>query len=379
MIRRRDLGEIAARLSEEHSASEMLPWPPNGDAATSATQPWFVRVLLTLAAWAAALLILVSAMWDSASQPDLLVLVGIGVALAAVGLAHAARRWDVSSGMRLVADQSALAGSILARLLIASGVSEMFRTDWLPDGTFDSPANLDPITVALLALVIVEIVLFSSIPEPLQRFLATAAAPIWLAAAGIVEDRWIVTELLFLLTAGLAALVFTRPDLLAQTRLWRSTRTIGYGLATGAGAIALMSLLTQVLGTDEGVMRPWVSWLMGGGIAFLGWRAAPAGPDSRRALPLVGLPLIVGMLTGGAPGLSLALGGLVVAFYAGERPLFGLASAYLAVFLWQFYYMMELSFLEKAAALAGTGLALLGAAAWLHWTARGEGLGVDDF
>jgi hypothetical protein len=250
-----------------------------------------------------------------------------------------------------VAEQFALAVSLLGQILIAIGLGQYIRPE---------DAGL------YLVIAAVEAGLAIAVPNFLHRVLATGAAAVALA--------WAVNRMSLhglaapLLCIGLVLIWLEPRRWAAAGSLWRP---VGYGLV-----LALLLVETfRLLGVQEwfGVQRGMPGWfelhgpLLGRAMiaAVLAWLAfvvsARENPDGRASPYAVGGAVIFGLHALKAPGLASAVLVLLLGFAAGNRLLAALGVLSLLGFVSHFYYNLEASLLAKSGILALTGICLLAA------------------
>ena len=98
--------------------------------------------------------------------------------------------------------------------------------------------------------------------------------------------------------------------------------------------------------------------LTGGLIALFGWAAGGMAKLKTEPLLLASTgAVLLGLIA--APGILLAIMLLVLGYARHERPLLATGVALIPVFLFLYYYQLDLSLLQKSVALAGSGALLL--------------------
>lgn len=207
-----------------------------------------------------------------------------------------------------------------------------------------------------LVLLVLDAGLYFLYRDGLHRFLTTVLVLVLAKLAFAKEHLDFALHGLVLVTTLVGAGVLTRDRELPG---WRP---LAYGCCTG-----LVVVLFPVGHrhdswfdfTRHAMAYPWISSVLVG-IALL-WTLHWA---SRKPIPPTAKTVAV-LVTGGlaalsTPGLAAALFLTVLghAAYHARITLLGLVS--LPVFLWKYYYYLDLSFLHKSGVLAGSGVLLLG-------------------
>ncbi|HEX8623564.1 MAG TPA: DUF4401 domain-containing protein [Allosphingosinicella sp.] len=331
------------RLSAEGLVEGGMPEPERS------ASPWFVRVMLGVAGWIAALF--------------LIAFVGTGFAFiiedaafaAVAGAACCAGAFALFrvAGGNDFGEQFGLAISLVGQVLIAIGLADFLEMD-------------DP--AFWLVLAAVEAGLALAVPNFLHRLLAAGGAAVALALA---VNQLSLHGLAAPLLCAALAWVWLEPKRWAGTgRIWRP---IGYGLA-----LALLLVETfRLFGAEQwfagrAEAPGWFALhgpLLGRGLtaAILVWVAATLtlreqGQGAGRiSAYTVGAAIIFGLLSLKAPGLASASLILLLGFAAGSRILVALGILSLLGFVAHFYYSLQASLLEKSGILALTGLLLLAA------------------
>lgn len=328
---------------------------------------WYVRILLGVAGWLGALLVLgflgtlLHSLLRHGSARTSLGVLACGLA---VGLFHAG-----TGSKKAMADQFALALSLAGQVLFLSGVFDPFHGgwQWLVGALFYG---------VLLALV----------PDFLHR--------LWCALILLaILTLWLGNLRMLSLLGGLGTL--------ASLPLWfyseRSPvldpflRPLAYGLILGVLGFQGLDFFLLSLG-DPGFWTrslgfsgpsPWASWVpwLSHGLFSLSLWLVVGQVLQREGIPLLappGLPwlavsVLIALLTFPAPGLTLALTLMLLGFAQGNRVLLALGLAAAVASLSHFYYQLHLNLAVKAAILAGTGLILLALRQWLAtWLPMGK-------
>jgi uncharacterized membrane protein len=304
----------------------------------AAGTPWYVRALVGISAWIAAVLLI--AFLAGGTQLLNTAQASIIVGLILCGIAIATRRIMPSSVFGV---QLALALSMAGQALFTFGVTDSSNT----------------VLPTVLALVVLEVALIAIYPDMLHRFLSTVV--IVGALMALLLD-WnlpgAVHPLAGLLAAG-AVVLWERESALAVVRAASLSRPIGYGLC-----VALLGVLC--LGIAELIAIPhwWISGLLLLPILLvLEYRIVSRfepRADAAIVLWLVGATVLVSLPALWIPGVLAAVIVIVLGFQRANRLLLGLGAAFLAVFLIAFYYHLDITLLLKSLLLLATGLLLLG-------------------
>jgi uncharacterized membrane-anchored protein len=296
---------------------------------------------------------------------DHLVLLAAGIAL--FGLALYLRRVllprmiERPSKMALV--QFALAIGMCGQMLAVGGAAELG----------DAGAPWTAFAMAIIAGWLY--------PDAAQRFLSPVIAGFALVAALRAHE----------LTGGssLAAVLGTLilPFFLRPTKshnpLGDAQLPVGLGLAAMSLAMLLWSsFLPHQHGAPEdaaallGAHQPRLLTLHLAGLTLLLlWRIRGLIPPDRRPAPDVQLICATALaalaaFTSSVPGITAAIGLLILARVRRSSALTVMATLFLFTFLLLFYYDLQLTLLDKAAICATAGLCLVGAWLYLRWRQR---------
>lgn len=296
--------------------------------------PWFVRVLVGIGAWIAALfLVLFLFAVDLVDGDSTAVFTGVVLLAAAFWL----RRTQRSDFLL----QLALALWLVGEILAIFGVGEL--TDSVP--------------AAAVASLLVQAATVLRFRDVVGRFLATGFAAVSVAALLVEVEIPFSIDLTVLAVAVPAGLLWWRRPAALASPMAEAVGPVGYGLVVSAFLLLLTTFgdpferggvgLVAAAGLTLGVLA----------LAFtlLGDRAV-----SPPGLGVLGGILILGAATTSAPGVMAGVGALLLGFRAGDRVLLGMAWIFLAVFLTGYYYDLEITLLEKSGLLAASGALLLG-------------------
>jgi hypothetical protein len=343
---RRSWEEILEQLRAEGVA---LPAPapaiPEGPAEASES-PWFVRALLGVGAWVAALFALGS----------------IGVAAGGLGAFVPMGALALAAGVGLLrvragefVRQLGLACSLAGQLALAIGLADEVH---------------DTVVLAAVALV-AEGLLARLVADPIHRFSSTLLAAT--AATALLLGLHVPAPFdlaVLILAAGVGLFWVRQPDRLRAGGVDPWT-PVGYGLALALFGVLLFALLggvlriSTVLGAEVAMGR-----LASGGLGLatvalalrISTEAGVPRPTPLHAAGLGALALI-GLVSPGTPGVAAAAGVLLLGLHRRNPLLAGLAIVFLIAFLGLLYYSLAASLLVKALHLVIAGTVLL-AAAW---------------
>ena len=303
--------------------------------------PWYIQALLVAGAWLAAILFTVfffGSLLSGVKNPLVHLTLGL---LVCGGCAWIMR---VKPEARFLV-QFALALGIAGQLLFGYGFGDL----------------ADEFFAAALAVTVINAALIPLARQGLQTFLSVMIASGALLTALWDLKWWMGTNLLALLLAlGVTAAW--------ELRSWYARpqwRPAGYGLAMSFFGVLHLSLLpASDIFRYRGQETSW--WITTAGLsvllALVIVRIARSLGRDWNSPPVLWLLAGVGVLAVTAhnsPGVLGALLGLGLGYQRRDRLLSGLAVLFLAVFLSAYYYHLELTLLEKSAALAASGALLL--------------------
>ena len=333
-----------AQLWESLTAAGIAHGPLPADAGDRS--PWYVRAMVGIAAWLAAVFLLaflgigLSGVLRNATAA---IAIGVGIC----GVAIAVLRLVPANAFVV---QLAVASSLAGQGLIAFGLLD--HGNWRDAGPW-------------LAIAAFEIVLIALAPDYLHRVLSTLAAAVAMRMA-LGALGWAA-----LFPALLAAvLVATQGDdsrVLTRGALWTPAAT---GLVLALLVLVPSTLVWNEVWGARGASQfiavpPWVGTaalaiVFVVAIARLLMEARVAWTSSTGAFALLAALAVV-VVAWPIPGVIVALLVLLLAFAAGQRVLMGLAILALLFAFGHYYYSMQSTLLVKSAALFATGVLLIGA------------------
>jgi hypothetical protein len=325
--------------------------------------PWYVRLMLGVAGWIAALFLLgfvaVGLTWVIRSE----------LACVVVGLLGSGAAWLLlrKLGHNDFAAQFALAVSFAGQALFAYGVFQLF----------DSSADA-AMPWSLLALQQAALVLF--MPNAIHRlwsgFAAAAAVAMVLRAGGAA---FLAPALL------LGAVAWAWLNEFRWPRLGQVLRPAAYGVVLALIFLELAAgLMRPATGfdVDPAGRRLYGQLLNGAVLLCVVWvllrRSGATLPGRTPLVVLAGTALMV-LVSLEAPGIAASLCILLLGFAHGNRVLAGLGGAALLLYTGGYYYELDVTLLVKSQVLAATGGVLLGLR-WLllRWLGRPEGRGPGE-
>ncbi len=331
------------QLWERLAFDGIVQGAPPADAGDAS--PWYVRAMLGIAAWLAAVFLL---LFVGIGLSDLLRNATAAIVVGAVICGAAVTLLRMTRGSVFVV-QLAVAASLAGQGLFAFGVLEHGWRDLAP----------------WLGVAAFELVLIVLAPDYLHRVLSTLAAafavrmaaevlgwnalfPALLASALVAVHGADLRSppraaLVAPVTTGLVlALLLVIPVALLWGDFFAARRAVLFtGVAPWLGPAALG--IVFVAGVAKLLAEANVAWTSLGGIGAL--LAA----------------LAVAALAWPVPGVVIALLVLLLAFAASQRVLMGMALLALLFALGHYYYSLQFTLLVKAGALSATGVVLVGA------------------
>ena len=148
--------------------------------------------------------------------------------------------------------------------------------------------------------------------------------------------------------------------LLTHAKIKADYMPLAYALVFSLSGNVLFLVSAELASEDITVISPYFASLVltAGLIALFGWAAGGMAKLKTQPLLLASMgAALLGLIA--APGMLLAIMLLVLGYARHERPLLATGVALIPVFLFLYYYQLEISLLQKSAALAGSGVLLL--------------------
>ena len=245
--------------------------------------------------------------------------------------------------------QSSLAVMIAGKLLFTvtvGGTLTHYLSDYI-DGEWSY-------TLALLTITVLTYPVYR---VPVDRFLFSFIVLCFLLF-NILEDSSAHHVLLFhssfLLQFAMASVLLT------HRKIKSDYIPLAYALVFSLCVHVLILASGELASEGITVISPYFASLIltGGLIALFGWAAGGMAKLKIQPLLLASMgAVLLGLIA--APGILLAIMLLVLGYARHERPLLATGAALIPVFLFLYYYQLEISLLQKSAALAGSGALLL--------------------
>jgi hypothetical protein len=322
--------------------------PPAGKLES----PWYVRLMLGVAGWIAALFLLgfvgLGLAWIIRSQQA-----SLFTGLSMLGLAWLLL-WKF--GKQDFMSQFALAVSFAGQVLFAVGVFGWFgmelksTTSWI----------IMALTQAMLALLM---------PNTIHRLWSAMAAGISFYMLLHSVQLPAVAPAIILASAAWAWLhEFSWP------RHGSMIRPMAYGLLlalvlmdVAGGALQPLAEMNVVLQAQP-LLAPWMGDLLTGAVLlWVAWtllRRSEGGSSRPQAIAILAAVVLLVLVSFKAPGLPVGVCIIVLGYAHGNRILTGLGIAALLIYASSYYYTLDATLLVKSEVLAASGLVLL-LARWL--------------
>lgn len=336
------LGALLDELAEESLVTPIsekpLPSTLTSDADVEQT-PWYVKVLVGISAWIAALLLGfffgVAGLIDTTES---LLIWGTLLMVAAIVL----KRWRPRA---IFWGQLAFAVILAGQGLFVFGMADLSQDA----------------TLTALIVVGLELVILLLYPDSIHRTLSILIMAGALTFVVYEQELPNLIHLLTLVVAVGSVAVWQAESWLLAGPLRAFRTPLGYGLV-----LALFGLCLLTLGGWFGATLWWIS---AAGLALillyliiqilrdLGFPLM-----SSMGLWAIGALLLLCVPAYQTPGILAAMLGLLLGRWRGNGLLLGLAAAFLLFFLSAYYYNLEITLLNKSYILMATGVVLL--AAW---------------
>jgi uncharacterized membrane protein len=323
----------------------------HGEAPTETTTitPWYVRAMLGIGGWIGAMFLLgfvgagfAFVMKSAASA----LFVGALLCAAATVMFRGRPNGDF-------AGQFALAVSMAGQVLIGVGLAQLL------------PSR---IAVIALLMALLQMGLFLLVPNFLHRVLSAISGT---AALVMALGNWGLhpyTQAIVFAAFGWVWLnEFSYPGRSTQMR------AIGYGLVLLLIADLVMESVAGMgrsLWLDRAgepllgaALAPWISAaLIGATIVWVVWKLLIRegfALTKEPGLAAIGGAVLVALVSVKAPGIGVTLVILLIGYANGNRVLAGLGIFSLLAYLSHYYYMLQITLLEKSALLVFTGIVLI--------------------
>lgn len=305
--------------------------------------PWYVRTLIGVSAWIAAVLFLVFMFGI-----DILDSGGEAMLSGAIFLiATTIIRWKVD---HIFVNQLMLAFNLVGQAMLIIGISDIGNSEEL---------------AAIVALGL-EIVLIVVYRDTVLRFLSTLFAYAAVVSLGYMYDTPNALHALIVLTTFTVGVLWDNEAQFLTRKSAAVYKPVRYGMT-----FVLLLLLIPSMLEDISVTSWWISTL---GlllvVLFTEYRVLDQytmSPSSKIGMLVMLCTVLFALPLMTTPGIIAAVLVLVLGFQRGQRVLMGLALAFLVVFLIAFYYHLEVTLLVKSFVLLASGLVLLGMRWALLW------------
>lgn len=303
--------------------------------------PWYLQPFIFFGTLLAAALISigVAQAFEIRWQGTEMVVMG-AIYLGAALVLHRLRR-------NLFMDYMGLALSIAGHAIALAGVADLWE-------------QAEPAVAMFLVSLGLSVLLYGLYRDFLHRF-ASCLLVFVLGRVAFAEH-----DLGDLLHVVVAVLASTCAGLLTRSRENPVWRPLAYASACGLLAVLMPISERGLWSFDRGLPHPWIASAICG-IALLAtmhWssrRSAALDPGShvtprQRALATV---IVVGLASLGTPGIPAALFLIVLGHATFHWPVTAVALASLPVFLWKYYYALDLDVVAKSGVLVASGMLLL--------------------
>jgi len=334
------LDQLRAEGLVADGASVSTP-PMNASQADQGT-PGFVRAMVAMSAWIAALLLQgffyganLTRSWES------MAVVGAVLCAASVVLQRKGKHVLFLSSL-------ALALSFTGQGMLIAGLGSHMRSA----------------TLVAFVVMVLNVGFLAVYDDRTMRFLSTLA--IIGASFAIVLDNHIpygIQLMTLLLAGGSAALWMSEPDL-ATGNLAPCYRPVGYGMVVGLFSCLMPSVMPGYAGPH--FYAPYGAWITAGGLLavliYFEYRLLleHALLDDRRVAAAVFIgTLLLAYPARRMPGMIAAIIVLLLGFRRGNRTLMGFALAFLFVFISAYYYHLGLTLMQKSISLMVAGAVLI--------------------
>ena len=311
--------------------------------------PLYLNILITIGALLAALCLVI--IFPKENTP---IVVTLALVASAVWLQGKA---GDSHGLKYtLLMQSSLAVMIAGKLLF-TGTFGRTLTHYLSDYSYDPWSYT-------LALLMITALTYPVYRVPVDRFLFSSIA-LCSMLSSILGDSGDHSALLFhgffLLQFAAAAMLLTYEKIKADYI------PLAYALVFSLCVNVLFLASGELASENMAVISPHFASLIltGGLIALFGWVAGDLAKLKTEPLWLASTgALLLGLMS--APGILLAIMLMVLGYARHERLLLATGAALIPIFLFLYYYQLDLSLLQKSAALAGSGALLLAGRCYLR-------------
>ena len=304
--------------------------------------PLYLNILITIGALLAALCLV-----TIFPKEDTPIVVTLALIASAVWLKGKA---GDSHGLKYTLLMQSSVAVMIAGKLLFTGTAGKTLTHYLSDYSYDPWSYT-------LALLMITVLTYPVYRVPVDRFLFPFIVLFFLLF-NILEDFGEHPVLLF---HGFFLLQFAIASVLLTHRKIKSDYIpLSYALVCSLCVYVLLLASGELASEGITVISPYFASavLTGGLIALLGWAAGDMAKLKTEPLLLASTgAVLLGLIA--APGILLAIMLLVLGYARHEKLLLATGVALIPVFLFLYYYQLDLSLLQKSATLAGSGALLL--------------------
>lgn len=348
------LGDLLAQLPPRPTAPQPIP-AALADPLDADNSPWYIKGLVGIAAWIAALFIGVflglTGWW---AIPNAMLQLGIILTVGAIVLKRLLPR-------SIFWGQLTFAAILTGQGLLISDFYWRSFSDELTWFGFITVVDVwyKGMGATALFVIVLELFIFALYPDALHRMLSIFAITTAVLVLIYIHEQpdWI-HGVTFVLALG--AVLSWQQELRLLASRWHPFRApLGYGLALALFGVCLFSL-------DDLSLLPTQWWLSAVGFTILllylvftllqELGRPIVSPVGLWALGAVALLLIPAYQT---PGILAAIIVLLLSHWRHNGLLMGLATVFLLFFLGVYYYYLDITLLNKSYILMGTGAILL--------------------
>lgn len=350
------LGDLLAQLpTTANNPAGNQALPPLANPLDADSSPWYVKGLVGIAAWIAALFIgAFLGLTGLLLIPDFMLILGVILTVAAIVIKRLASRSIFLGQLTFAAiltGQGLLISDFYWRVLTSDFLWWRFITD--------IDAWNQGIGETAIFVIALEVLIFALYPDALHRVLSIFAITTATLVLFYIQELpdWI-HFVTFVLALG--AVISWQQELRLLASRWHPFRApLGYGLALALFGVSLFSLDDLSLWSTQWWPSAAALAVVLLYLAFTLLRELDRplfSPVGLWTLGAVALLLIPAYQT---PGILAAIIVLLLGYWRNNVLLMGLATAFLLFFLSAYYYYLDITLLNKSYILMGTGAVLL--------------------
>ncbi len=298
--------------------------------------PWYVRGLIGISAWFAAIPLLAFLFFiDLISSEADAIFAGILFCAGAIALKRI-------FGQSIFIGQMTLAFNLAGQVLFLLGIAN----------------EVASVTTIVLVTIVLESVLIWLYPDQLHRFLSAIIIVVAICVQIYEMETLVAIHFLILTLAAVVVCIWENESYLSTTVASDVYPPVGFGLLITMFALLCLSAV--------GELEIFWWWISAGGLLLillyleyriLSYHGLDLQPGT--ILWVLGGTVVALIPSIRTPGILAAIIVLLLGFRRGNRSLMGLAGAFLVLFLAAYYYSLEMTLLVKSFVLMGTGLAIL--------------------